>query len=299
MDLEADVGATTYGEAFFAGIEEGARRSADIIAPLLLELFRPKSVVDVGGGGGLWGAAFLARGVPDVLTVDGPWVPTSARAVPPERFLEHDLSTPLALDRTFDLALCLEAAEHLPPSAAPELVRTLTAAAPVVVFSAALPGQGGDGHANEQPPSYWARLFQDRDYECFPNLRRRAWDAADIEPWYRQNLLCFVRRSETARWRPVLGAPAEQSDGPLDIAHPELLARHKHRGDQLEAYARRLEGECSALREELEATRRSLRSSEAELERRRADANIVNAALGSARRLAAQVGRRVGRLRTR
>jgi hypothetical protein len=263
---ESHPGEIAYGDAFFAGIEEGAQRSAEIVVPLLIELFSPRSVVDFGGGVGRWGAAFLARGVSDVLSVDGPWVPQTARAVPPDRFLEHDLSAPLALERTFDLALCLEAAEHLPASAAPELVCTLTNAAPVVVFSAALPGQGGDGHVNEQPPEYWAKLFAARDYACFGGLRRRIWGDAAIEVWYRQNLLCFVRRSAVARWRPVLGPPSDESDGPLGVAHPELLRRHKDRGDRLEVYAQRLEGDAETLRRELTDARWTLDQRQAELD---------------------------------
>lgn len=263
---ETHPGETAYGEAFFAGIEEGARRSAEILAPLLVELFEPQSIVDVGGGGGRWGAALLASGVPDVLTIDGPWVPAAARAVPPDRFLEHDLRTPLRLDRTFDLALCLEAAEHLPAAAAGELVRALTEAAPVVVFSAALPGQGGEGHVNEQPPSYWASLFAARDYVCFADLRRRLWNNPGVEVWYRQNLLCFVRRSAADRWRPVLGRSVEQSDGVLDIAHPELLERHKRNGDQLRTYAQRLEDEAEVLRRELADVRLRLEQRQAELD---------------------------------
>lgn len=263
---ETPAAETAYGEAFFAGIDEGAQRSAEIIVPLLVRLFAPRSVVDFGGGAGRWAAVFLARGLADVLTIDGPWVPPAARAVPPERFLEHDLRAPLQLDRTFDLALCLEAAEHLPASVAPQLVRALTGAAPVVVFSAALPGQGGEGHVNEQPASYWASLFAAEGYACFADLRRRLWSAADVEVWYRQNLLCFVQGSVAERWRPVLGAPLEPSDGGLDVAHPELLARHKRRGDELESYARRLEAEAETLRGELADVRWRLEQRQAELD---------------------------------
>jgi SAM-dependent methyltransferase len=255
-----------YGAAFFAGIEEGARPSAEAMAPLLLDLFAPRSILDVGGGGGHWAAAFMARGLDDVLTVDGPWVPLAARAVPPDRFLEHDLTKPLKLERTFDLALCLEAAEHLPAAAAPGLVRALTEAAPVVVFSAALPGQGGEGHVNEQPPSYWAGLFAASDYVCLPDLRRQVWDNQAIKVWYRQNLLCFVRRSTLARWSPRLGAPSEESGALLDVAHPELLVQHKQRGDRLEAYAQRLEEEAAALRDDVAAVRWTLAERQAELD---------------------------------
>lgn len=290
-----NAGETAYGEVFFAGIEAGAQRSAKVVVPLLLDLFRPQSVVDVGGGAGHWAAAFFDCGVSDVLTVDGPWVPASARAMPPERFLEHDLRTPLELGRTFDLALCLEAAEHLPASAAEGLVRALTDAAPVVVFSAALPGQGGDGHINEQPPSYWASLFAARDYVCSSDLRRRIWSDAAIEVWYRQNLLCFLRRSEIHRWREVLKRSDDETACLLDVAHPDLLQRHKRRGDQLEAYVHRLEGEGETLRCDLNRARHELQRSQAELDAV-ASSRIWRAwsfARGAARRISGLKARRV------
>jgi SAM-dependent methyltransferase len=289
MGFDTPEGKAAYGASFFAAIDEGSRRSAEAVVPLLLQLFSPRSVVDVGGGGGHWAAACLAGGVRDVLAVDGPWAPATARAAPPARFLEHDLSSPLFLERTFDLALCLETAEHLPASAAPEIVRVLTEAAPVVAFSAALPGQGGDGHINEQPASYWARLFDARDYLCFSDLRRRIWNDEAVEVWYRQNLLCFVQRSELARWGAGLTAPMEPDDPLLDVAHPAFLARHKARADALEAYARRLEADAELLREGLGRTREELAQTQAELDR------IRNSPAWRALRLAADPIRRLRR----
>ncbi len=240
-----------YGREFFAGIAEGSRRSADEVVALIFTIFSPNSIVDVGGGAGYWAAAFLERGVRDVLTIDGPWVPQAARVIPADRFLEHDLSQPLTLDRNFDLGLCLETAEHLPATAAPGLVRALTDAAPVVVFSAAQPGQGGDGHINERLPSYWAGLFADRGYVCYSDLRTRIWNDEAVEVWYRQNLLCFIRQSELHRWRDVLNEPRKVGSPLLDVAHPDLVLRHQLRAERLESYAQRLERDLQRTQSEL------------------------------------------------
>jgi hypothetical protein len=246
-----------YGREFFSSVAEGSRRSADEVVSLIFSLFAPNSIVDVGGGAGHWAAAFLELGLHDVLTIDGPWVPRTARVIPADRFLEHDLSRPLTLNRNFDLALCLEAAEHLPASAAPGLVKALTETAPVVVFSAALPGQGGDGHINERLPSYWADLFAVHGYVCYSDLRTRIWNEEAVEVWYRQNLLCFIRRSELHRWRDVLKEPRKAGSPLLDIAHPDLVLRHKLRADRLESYAQRLEQDLQQARSDLASVERA------------------------------------------
>jgi hypothetical protein len=77
--------------------------------------------------------------------MDGGYVTTSPLG---ERFLPHDIATPLPehLVGRFDLAVCLEVAEHLPPERAESFIRELCDLAPVVLFSAAIPGQGGTGH---------------------------------------------------------------------------------------------------------------------------------------------------------
>jgi hypothetical protein len=62
--------------------------------------------------------------------------------------------------RTFDLAICLEVAEHLPPEAAEGFIDSLTRLAPVVLFSAAITFQVGNQHLNGQWPDYWATLFR-------------------------------------------------------------------------------------------------------------------------------------------
>jgi SAM-dependent methyltransferase len=224
--VEASSSSTWFYHAeFFDRHRDGSRRSAAIAVPLLIDLFEPRSVVDVGCATGAWLSVFHEHGVDDILGIDGPWVERRQREIPAMFFRECDLTQPVALERTFDLALCLEVAEHLPAEAAPGLVRSLTALAPVVVFSAAIPGQGGKGHINERWPSFWSRYFAERGYVCVKGLRHRLWADDAVEYWYRQNMLCFV--TET---RPDLIDRASRGNegstaGPLDVVHPQLYLR--------------------------------------------------------------------------
>jgi SAM-dependent methyltransferase len=210
-----------YTNDYYAALREGARRSARVVAPLVLGLAGPHSVVDVGCGQGAWLAVFRELGVEDVLGVDGDHVDRTRLEIPGERFLASDLTRPLRLGRTFDLAASLEVAEHLPAACAEEFVESLSWLAPLVLFSAAAPYQGGERHLNEQWPAYWAALFARRGYLPVDCLRRRLWDHPDVEWWYAQNAFLYAK-SDFLETLPALKREYE-SAGPsaLPLVHPK------------------------------------------------------------------------------
>lgn len=200
--------ATDYTADFYDTIAQGCRDSAAVVVPLILQGFghlpgSQTTVVDVGCGQGWWGAEFAKHGC-DVLGLDGVYV--DDRQIP---FQEHDLmdQLPAPFGSAFDIAVCLEVAEHLPESRAASFVADLCAQSEAVVFSAAIPHQSGAGHINCQWPSYWAKLFAEHGYRCDGNLRWAIWNDEQVEPWYRQNLLIFSPG--------VFG-----EDMPLDVVHP-------------------------------------------------------------------------------
>jgi len=220
--LEVDV-SPPYSEAFFAGHGEGGDASARAVLPRLLELLSPKSIVDVGCGTGTWLRVARENGVDDVLGLDGPWVRPDHLEIPPDRFLAADLTAPPELDRTFDLVLSLEVAEHLPPSKAEDFVELLTTLGSVVVFSGAVPGQGGNGHTNEQWPEYWSSLFAQRGYEPVDCLREEFWENDAVEWWYSQNMLLFARSAELDKV-PSLREHPNRGKTPLRLVHPSRFA---------------------------------------------------------------------------
>src|SRR4051794_6556440 len=126
-----------YDREFFERHQAGARRSARVIVPRVLGLVAARSVIDVGCGQGTWLSVFAECGAPDVFGIDGDYVDARRFEIPAERFEPRDLSRPFELLRTFDLAVSLEVAEHLPAAAADDFVASLTRLAPVVLFSAA------------------------------------------------------------------------------------------------------------------------------------------------------------------
>jgi SAM-dependent methyltransferase len=210
-----------YSEQFFQARAAGARSSAEAVVPVLLEYVRPRSVVDIGCGTGEWLAAFGRHPGVEVLGVDGDYVRPEMLHIPADRFRVHDLCTPLRLDRTFDLAVSLEVAEHLPEACAAGFVSGLAALAPVVLFSAAIPLQGGTGHVNERWPEYWAGLFQEQGFAVVDCLRDRIWDAAEVEVWYKQNMLLFVRQALLNKYPGLEEAHRATKANRLSRIHPD------------------------------------------------------------------------------
>jgi SAM-dependent methyltransferase len=211
---------STFPEEMQLALREGVRRSAHNVVPLVVELLQPRSVVDVGCGLGTWLAVFREHGVDDILGIDGDYVKRNLLEIPASRFLAHDLREPLESDRRFDLVLALEVAEHLPEGCADTFVDSLTRLGELILFSAAVPHQGGINHLNEQWPSYWAERFGKRGYVHVDCLRWHLWSDAEVAWWYAQNTLLYATPEELAR-RPGLAERYPRAGTtPIALVHP-------------------------------------------------------------------------------
>lgn len=209
-----------YTEAFYKQFRDGARRSAEVIVPLVLQLIPVRSVLDVGCGDGSWLSVFLNLGVEDVFGIDGDYVARDILQIPQNRFHAVDLTKPFSLGRIFDLAMSLEVAEHLPADCAAGFVERLIHHAPLVLFSAAIPMQGGTNHINEQWPDQWAALFREHGYLPVDCIRKRVWRNDSVECWYAQNTLLFVQ-SNLLESNATLKAEFEQTNmNQLCLVHP-------------------------------------------------------------------------------
>lgn len=213
-----------YTAAFFDSVTHGSIASARSIVPVVVELVRPKSVVDVGCGIGAWLHVFQEHGVSEVVGVDGEYVVREQLLIPQGAFTSHDLEQPLRLDRRFDLAVSLEVAEHLAEEAAAAFVESLVRLAPIVLFSAAIPHQGGVDHRNERWPGYWAELFRGHGYEAVDCIRPRVWEDNTVEYWYAQNILLYVERGELDLRDALLREQRAALWLPLAIVHPRAYA---------------------------------------------------------------------------
>lgn len=183
-------------------IQYGSSSSAKQILPIIRDLgIAPRSVLDVGCGTAPWLAVcqlVFRRGkedIIDVVGIDGDHVPRDQLEIPVEKFKPHDIREPFDLGRRFDLAICVETAEHVPPHFADQLIDCIVKHSDVVLFGAAIPGQGGIGHYNEQWPEYWFEKFQKRGYTGIDCIRPRVWDRNDVEYWFQQNCFLFVKNA--------------------------------------------------------------------------------------------------------
>lgn len=180
-------------------IRPGIQRSAAFLVPRLDHWIHDhghtvSSVVDVGCGEGWWARTWLDTACAKrVVGVDGPDGGqafaglSKALADYHEKDL-RELGWWQGLGR-HDLAVCLEVAEHLPDAAPVALIKGLVALAPVVVFSAAVPGQPGYGHVSCRWQDEWSAEFRRCGYRTAagPFRDEATWRDPDVEWWYSQN----------------------------------------------------------------------------------------------------------------
>lgn len=216
-----------YDETFFEDQMDGSYISAKTVVPHVISLCHAQSVGDFGCGVGSWVRACQECEIADVTGIDGDYVDERLLMIPRARFVKADLTRPLDLGRRFDLVISLEVAEHLPPNAAGIFVDTLTRHGSVILFSAAVPGQGGVRHVNEQWGQYWSSTFAARGYACVDCLRDIFWDKRSVDWWYRQNMFLFVAESAMPSVPRLIEENARPRRLPLDLVHPGLLLERR------------------------------------------------------------------------
>jgi SAM-dependent methyltransferase len=166
-----------------------------VVGGLIASFPHAQRVLDVGCGSGAFAAEFRhrgriaagcersCRGIALARMQGVPCVPFDLRQSPPAQ-----------VTGPFDLVYCFEVAEHLPPILGKALVQFLSALCPLVVFSAAIPGQGGIGHINEQPVGYWMALFEAQGFflahEETETLREE-FRSRNADFWFFQNSCVF------------------------------------------------------------------------------------------------------------
>ena len=206
-----------YDAAFYADQVDGSAQAADVVLPVVFRVFAPSSVIDIGCGQGAWLAAAERQGSALLTGFDGDWVDRGALRSARIRFSQVDLAGDIPITQRHDLCISVEVAEHLPHARADAFVAALCRASDVVLFSAAVPQQGGTWHVNEERASRWAARFADNGYACFDLVRGAEWDDERVAWWYRQNIFVYVSRSSPLF---AVFAAAPLPPTPRDLVHP-------------------------------------------------------------------------------
>jgi len=195
--------------------EERNRYTAEKILLIVMKHFKVKTAADFGCGTGIF-LKFLKDNGASVTGLDLDHNDKTILAITEEEFIKADLTKPVHLNKKYDLSISLEVAEHLPESSAETFITSLCEASNVVLFSAAVKGQGGNGHINEQFLSYWQKIFLKKGYYLLDIIRPEIWNDENIPPYYRQNVVIFVH-ADTYK---ILPESLKTENKIVDMIHP-------------------------------------------------------------------------------
>jgi hypothetical protein len=156
-----------YNGWTFAGFHRAAVEIGPAFVDAVVTLFpEAKRAVDLGAGTGFYVHLMRQRGI----TAEGYEYSPRGRRIAQKllglKLNEFDLPSFSGVRPHADLCICVEVAEHIPNQHSELLVAACASAADAVIFSAAPPGQTGQGHINLQPPAFWNTLFLKNGMHC-------------------------------------------------------------------------------------------------------------------------------------
>ncbi|WP_342606843.1 methyltransferase domain-containing protein [Methanocorpusculum labreanum] len=209
---------------------------------MLFGIFYPQSVVDVGCGLGTWLSVFKNMYNCDVLGIDGYYVDKKSLYINENEFIPFNLEDRITIDvfgmrEKFDLAISLEVAEHLTEARSESFVHDLTCLSDAILFSAAIPFQGGVNHINEKKILYWINLFKNEGYlpvSCIRTLFKNVQTTNElngIEPWYANNAILYLEQSKMIDYN-INPSEYEDDYSPLPFMM-ESLCRNRVRKDYI------------------------------------------------------------------
>lgn len=212
-----------YSRQFYHRQRGGSLSSAEVVLPLVFDLLHPASVLDVGCGVGTWLAVARKLGATATVGYDGPHVRQEMMIDNAIDLHRHDLNafSFVGLLPRVDLAMSLEFAEHVSAEAGDRLVKGLCEASDAVLFGAAIPGQLGRGHINEQWPSYWMARFAAEGYAAYDIVRPECWNDQRVDVWYAQNTFLYLNTSNE-RTKPLRYRLNDQVARNPDAVNPRL-----------------------------------------------------------------------------
>lgn len=215
-----------YGRKFYENLKNNSR-SAEIIVPIVLELLAETinidnfKVVDMGCGTGHWLKVYKRFGASEIMGIDrGGGYEHDLMQIDKSEYQQYDLNKRFSANKKYDIAQCLETAEHIEVENAEAVVSNLVNLSDIILFSAAIPHQRGAHHVNEQWPDYWIKLFEEKDYAVVDCIREKIWNNAEVRGFYAQNLFLFCKRTE--KNKKIIALSEYNRPEMFNLVHPAI-----------------------------------------------------------------------------
>ena len=134
----------------------------------LIEIYNPKTIIDIGCGLGHSLAYFLEKGV-NSFGIEG--LPAAINCSPvKEHIIKHDYTLDKYVpENNIDLAWCCEFVEHVEEKYLENFMLTFSKCK-IVAMTHAVPGQKGYHHVNCQPKEYWIDKFKEYGFTYNENM---------------------------------------------------------------------------------------------------------------------------------
>lgn len=203
-----------YSREYYSNHDQGSYDSAITILSRLSAYVNPQSVIDIGCGSGTWCKAAMNVWGIVALGIDQHSYEDCNMHIPESQYLQNDIRSRVHGYHA-DLVICVEVIEHIDEEYEDTVLDNICAMSNTILFSGALPFQGGTGHVNEKPYSYWVEKFNRRGFYLDERIRHDIWDDARVAIWYRNNIMLLHKNTNKNR----------MMHQHLDIIHPHMLER--------------------------------------------------------------------------
>ena len=222
-----------YSDQFYESVTNRAEYSSRIIFSLLKNALHPKTFVDVGSGDGVWSLSALEHfeSINHVeawdLLAEKTYLDIAKKRFPSKNIISKRIdfeSSDYGVEMVYDLAVCLETFEHLSPSACEKLSLFFSSHTRILIFSGAVPGQGGTNHINEQPFKTWQRNLLDFGFFPLDFIRPNIQDKKNVPSYYKNNIVLwvnskFLHELDFVNWKKIL----DLKFNPLNCSETLLL----------------------------------------------------------------------------
>lgn len=226
-----------YSNSFYNKVASRANIASQISANVISGLINVKTLADIGCGSGIWARNFCLK-LKEIETIYALDLELPERVYLDDTFMSryqvHHVaqnldSLPLLPFHEVDLTICLEVLEHLEFETGKKLITEFGAKTKYLLFSAAIPGQGGTHHINERPYEYWYSQLRENGFIPFDVIRPKL-KGQDVPSYYRYNIIFWINTSKvTDKEIEAIGVNTDESfvSNPIDIRPLPVKIKYK------------------------------------------------------------------------